>query len=166
MLINQLSPTPNSKRKTKRIGRGIGSGYGKTATKGHKGQWARSGGGVRVGFEGGQIPLTRRLPKHGFTNSWAKEYSCVNVSSLANLKAGTEVTAELLLEMGIISKIQQYGLKILGNGEIKVALTVKAAAFTKQAEEKITKAGGKAIKIVATPKAEVAKAESKVKVKK
>ena len=166
MLINQLSPTPNSKRKTKRIGRGIGSGYGKTATKGHKGQWARSGGGVRVGFEGGQIPLTRRLPKHGFTNSWAKEYSCVNVSSLANLKAGTEVTAEFLLEKGIISKIEQYGLKILGNGELKVALTVKAAAFTKQAEEKITKAGGKAVKLVATPNEDKAKKVSKTKAKK
>jgi len=143
MLINQLSPTPNSKRKTKRIGRGIGSGFGKTATKGHKGQWARSGGGVRIGFEGGQMPLTRRLPKHGFTNSWAKEYTTVNVSTLNNLKAGTVVTAEKLLELGIISKIEQYGLKILGNGELSVALTVKASAFTKQAAEKIIKAGGK-----------------------
>ena len=141
MLINQLSPTPNSKRQTKRIGRGIGSGTGKTATKGHKGQWARSGGGVRVGFEGGQMPLTRRLPKHGFTNSWAKEYTCVNVGALNSLKG--IVTAELLLEKGIISKIAPYGLKILGNGELKVALTVKANAYTKQAKEKIVKAGGK-----------------------
>lgn len=143
MLINQLSPTPNSKRDTKRIGRGIGSGHGKTATKGHKGQWARSGGGVRVGFEGGQMPLTRRLPKHGFTNNWAKEYSCVNVEDLAAFKAGTVVNAELLLEKGILSKVENYGLKVLGHGELKVALTVQAAAFTKQAAEKITKAGGK-----------------------
>jgi len=142
MLINQLSPTPNSKRKTKRIGRGIGSGHGKTSTKGHKGQWARSGGGVRVGFEGGQMPLIRRLPKHGFTNSWAKEYTCVNISQLSEFKAGATVNAEILLGMGIISKIEPYGLKILGNGEVKVALNVTAAAFTKSAEEKITKAGG------------------------
>jgi len=144
MLINELNPSANSKRPAKRLGRGIGSGLGKTAGKGHKGQWARSGGGVPVGFEGGQMPLTRRLPKHGFTNNFSKEYSCVNVGDLANFKAGTVVTAELLLEKGILSKIQEYGLKVLGNGEIKVALTVRAAAFTKQASEKITKAGGKA----------------------
>ena len=160
MLINQLSPTPNSKRNTKRIGRGIGSGMGKTSTKGHKGQWARSGGGVRVGFEGGQMPLTRRLPKHGFTNNWAKEYTCVNVGLLNDFKANTVVTAELLLEKGIISKIQNYGLKILGDGELKVALTVSAAAFTKGAEVKIKKAGGKVEKIVAT-KDESSKAELK-----
>ena len=145
MLINQLNPTPNSKQKTKRIGRGIGSGMGKTSTKGHKGQWARSGGGVRVGFEGGQMPLTRRLPKHGFTNNWAKEYTCVNVGLLAGFKAGTTVTAELLLEKGIISKIEPYGLKILGDGELKTALTVRAAAFTKGAKDKITKAGGSVV---------------------
>ena len=132
-------------RPTKRIGRGIGSGTGKTATKGHKGQWARSGGGVRIGFEGGQMPLTRRLPKHGFTNSWAKEYTCVNVCDLNSLKG--IVTAEVLLEKGIISKIQPYGLKVLGNGELKVALTIKAAAFTKGAEEKIKKVGGKVEKV-------------------
>lgn len=144
MLINQLQPTPNSKREGKRLGRGIGSGLGKTSGKGHKGQWARSGGGVPVWFEGGQMPLTRRLPKHGFTNNFSKEYSCVNVDDLGVFKTGTVITAELLLEKGILSKIEAYGLKVLGNGEIKVALTVKAAAFTKSAAEKIKKAGGKA----------------------
>lgn len=144
MLINEIQPTPNSKRERKRIGRGIGSGLGKTAGKGHKGQWARSGGGVAVGFEGGQMPLTRRLPKHGFTNNFAKVYSCVNVNDLAKFKAGTVVTAEVLLQNGILSKIEEYGLKVLGDGELKVALTVKAAAFTKSAAEKIKKAGGKA----------------------
>ena len=144
MLINELNPTPNSKREGKRLGRGIGSGLGKTAGKGHKGQWARSGGGVPVWFEGGQMPLTRRLPKHGFTNNFSKVYSCVNVSDLARFKAGTVVTAELLRENGVLSKIEEYGLKVLGDGELKVALTVKASAFTKTAMQKITKAGGKA----------------------
>jgi len=144
MQIHELQPTPNSKRPAKRLGRGIGSGLGKTSGKGHKGQWARSGGGVPVGFEGGQMPLTRRLPKHGFTNAFKKVYSCVNVDDLARFKAGTVVTAELLLKEGILSKIEEYGLKVLGQGELKVALTVKAKAFTKGAEEKIKKAGGKA----------------------
>ena len=143
MLINELQPTPNSKRKGKRLGRGIGSGLGKTSGKGHKGQWARSGGGVPVGFEGGQMPLTRRLPKHGFTNNFSKTYNCVNVGDLAGFKAGTVITAEFLLEKGVLSKIEDYGLKILGDGELKVALTVKASAFTKSAIEKITKPGGK-----------------------
>ena len=143
MQIHELSPHPKSKRKPKRIGRGIGSGHGKTATKGHKGQWARSGGGVPIGFEGGQMPLIRRLPKRGFTNNFAKEYSTVNVADLAGLKAGTVVNAQVLLEKGIISKIEPYGLKILGDGEIKSALTVQAAKFTKSAEAKIKKAGGK-----------------------
>ena len=144
MLINELQPTPNSKRDAKRLGRGIGSGLGKTSGKGHKGQWARSGGGVPVGFEGGQMPLHRRLPKHGFTNNFTKVYSCINVSDLAKFKAGTVITAEFLLENGVLSKIEDYGLKVLGNGELKVALTVKASAFTKGAMEKIKKAGGKA----------------------
>ena len=144
MLINELNPTPNSKRPAKRLGRGIGSGLGKTSGKGQKGQLARSGGGIPVGFEGGQMPLIRRLPKRGFTNkSFSKVYSCVNVGDLARFKAGTVVTAELLLKDGVLSKIEEYGLKVLGDGEIKVALTVKAAAFTKAAEEKIKKAGGK-----------------------
>jgi len=146
MQIHELSPHPKAKRPAKRLGRGIGSGLGKTSGKGHKGQWARSGGGVPVGFEGGQMPLTRRLPKYGFTNSFAKEYSCINVGALNGFKAGTTITAELLKEKGILAKIEKYGLKVLGNGELKVALTVKAAAFTKGAEDKIVKAGGKAEK--------------------
>ena len=148
MQIHELSPHPKAKRPAKRLGRGIGSGLGKTSGKGHKGQWARSGGGVPVWFEGGQMPLTRRLPKHGFTNRFTKEYSCVNVGSLNDFKSGTIITAELLKEKGVLSKIEQYGLKVLGNGELKVALTVKAAAFTKQAKEKIEKAGGKAEVVV------------------
>jgi large subunit ribosomal protein L15 len=129
------------------LGRGTGSGIGKTSGKGQKGQWSRSGGSVRPGFEGGQMPLHRRLPKRGFTNNFAKEYSCVNVGRLNEFKKGDVITAELLLENGILSKIEPYGLKILGDGELKIALTVRAAVFTKGAEEKITKAGGKAEKI-------------------
>jgi len=150
MQLHELSPHPKAKRQTKRLGRGIGSGHGKTSTKGHKGQWARSGGGVRVGFEGGQTRLLRRLPKLGFTNNFTKEYSCVNVSDLAKFKAGTAITAEFLLIEGVLSKIEPYGLKVLGNGELKVKLDVHAAAFTKQAKEKIEKAGGKAIIIANT----------------
>lgn len=145
MLINELSPTPNSKRTGKRLGRGIGSGLGKTGGRGGKGQTARSGNGkTSVGFEGGQTRLSRRLPKLGFTNNFSKSYSCVNVGDLNEFKAGTIVTAELLLEKGILSKIEDYGLKILGDGELKVALTVRAAAFTKSAAKLIAKAGGKA----------------------
>lgn len=145
MQIHELSPAPGAKRKRKQLGRGIGSGKGKTAGKGHKGQWARSGGGVRPGFEGGQMPLLRRLPKRGFTNVFAKEYSTINVGDLNKFKKGTEITAEFLLDFGALSKIEPYGLKVLGNGELTVALTVKAKKFTKQAMEKIEKAGGKAI---------------------
>jgi len=144
MQIHELSPHPKAKREPKRLGRGIGSGHGKTSGKGHKGQWARSGGGVRAGFEGGQIPLVRRLPKRGFTNNFEKQYSCINVGDLNNFKAGTIVSAELLKEKGVLAKIEPYGLKILGNGELKVALTIQAAAFTKGAQDKIKKAGGKA----------------------
>lgn len=142
MQIHELSPHPKAKTKAKRVGRGIGSGLGKTSGKGNKGQWARSGGGVRVGFEGGQMPLIRRIPKRGFTNNFAKEYSVVNVSDLGSFKPKTVITAEFLLSEGVLSKIGPYGLKVLGNGELKVALTVKAKAFTKGAIEKITKAGG------------------------
>ena len=144
MQLHELSPHPKSKRPAKRLGRGIGSGLGKTSGKGHKSQWARSGGGVPVGFEGGQMPLTRRLPKHGFTNNFTKVYSCVNVDAFNVFKKGDVVTANVLLEKGILSKIEPYGLKVLGNGELKVAITVQAKAFTKGAMEKITKAGGKA----------------------
>ena len=147
MQIHELSPHPKAKRPARRLGRGMGSGLGKTSGKGQKGQWARSGGGVRAGFEGGQMPLHRRLPKRGFTNVFRKEYSCVNVGTLNGFKAGTVISAEMLKENGILSKIEPYGLKVLGNGELTVALTVKAAAFTKGAEEKITKAGGKAEKL-------------------
>lgn len=143
MKIHELSPAPNSKKASKRVGRGIGSGTGKTSTKGHKGQWARSGGGVRPGFEGGQMPLTRRLPKRGFKNHFRKEYMLINVNTLELLDNGTVVNAELLLDMGLISKIEAYGLKVLGNGELTKNLTVQAAKISKSAEEKILKAGGK-----------------------
>jgi large subunit ribosomal protein L15 len=142
MQIHELSPHPKAKRPARRVGRGIGSGIGKTSGKGQKGQWSRSGGGVRPGFEGGQMPLSRRLPKRGFTNNFAKEYSCVNVGKLDIFQKGEIVTAELLKERGILSKIEPYGLKVLGDGELKVAITVKAAAFTKGAAEKIKKVGG------------------------
>ncbi len=143
MKLYELSPAEGSKKEPKRKGRGHATGNGKTAGKGHKGQNARSGGGVRPGFEGGQIPLYRRLPKRGFTNIFAKEYVSINVEELNRFEANTEVTAELLKETGVISKICD-GVVILGRGEIEKALTVKAARFTKTAEEKITKAGGKA----------------------
>ena len=142
MKLHTIAPAPNSKTSAKRLGRGIGSGLGKTSGKGHKGQWARSGGGVRIGFEGGQMPITRRLPKRGFTNIYKKEYSIVNVGSLEQFDNGTVVTAELLLETGILSKIENYGLKVLGNGELTKKLTVKANKFTESAKEAIEKAGG------------------------
>jgi len=145
MLINELKPAQGARTREKRLGRGIGSGVGKTSGKGHKGQNARSGGGVRPGFEGGQTGMLRRLPKRGFTNNFRKEYSTVNVGDLAEFKKGTEINAEFLLNCGILSKIEEYGLKILGDGELNVALTVKAAKFTKNAKEKIEKAGGRAI---------------------
>jgi len=144
MQLHELSPHPKAKRPAKRLGRGIGSGLGKTSGKGHKGQWARSGGGVPVGFEGGQMPLTRRLPKRGFTNNFAREYSCINLGALNTFKKGEVVTAELLKERGVLSKIEPYGLKVLGDGELNIALTVRAAAFTAGAKQKIEKAGGKA----------------------
>ena len=143
MKLHELSPAPGSTREVKRVGRGHGSGNGKTAGKGHKGQNARSGGGVRIGFEGGQMPLTRRIPKRGFNNIFAKEYATVNVSALNRFKDGTEVDAELLKAAGVIKKSLD-GVKILGDGELTTKLTVKAAKFTKRAAEKIEKAGGKA----------------------
>ncbi|MDR3294029.1 MAG: 50S ribosomal protein L15 [Clostridiales bacterium] len=144
MDIQTLTPAPGAKSKTKRIGRGIGSGMGKTSTKGHKGQWARSGGGVRPGFEGGQMPLTRRLPKRGFTNIYKKEYTVINISSLEIFENGAVVTAEALLDAGIVKKIEAYGIKVLGNGELTKKLTVEAKKFSKSAVEIIEKAGGKA----------------------
>lgn len=144
MKIHQLAPAPNSKKSPKRLGRGIGSGIGKTSGKGHKGQNARSGGGVRPGFEGGQMPLIRRLPRRGFNNyEFRKNYTIINVSDLNGLKDNAVVTAELLKEEGIIKKVAPYGIKVLGNGKLEKALTVKANKFTNSAVEKITKAGGK-----------------------
>lgn len=143
MKIHTLAPVEGAAKASKRIGRGIGSGHGKTSTKGHKGQWARSGGGVRPGFEGGQMPITRRLPKRGFKNAiFKREYTAINVEALNAFDNDTVVTAELLLEVGIVGKIEEYGLKILGNGELTKKLTVKAQKFTQAAEEKIKNAGG------------------------
>ena len=142
MNIQSLSPAPNSTFSEKRLGRGTGSGHGKTAGKGHKGQNARSGGGVRPGFEGGQMPLIRRLPKRGFTNNWKKVYTTINVSELNKLEPNTIVTAEMLKATGKISKIGEYGLKVIGNGEITIPLTVKANKFSESAIQKIQKAGG------------------------
>ncbi len=139
-----MAPPEGAKTESKRLGRGIGSGKGKTSGKGHKGQWARSGGGVRPGFEGGQMPLIRRVPKRGFTNIFAKEYSIVNVKDLERFEDGTVVNAELLLKVGVLSKVENYGLKVLGNGTLTKKLTVQAKKFTKSAAEIIEKAGGKA----------------------
>lgn len=144
MKLNNMAPAPGAKTQSKRLGRGIGSGLGKTSGKGHKGQWARSGGGVRPGFEGGQMPLVRRIPKRGFNNIYKKEYSIINVSDLEKFENGTVVTAELLLETGVLSKVEPYGLKVLGNGTLTKKLEVKANKFTKSAAEIIEKAGGKA----------------------
>ena len=141
MRLDELQPAEGSKFAPKRVGRGIGSGTGKTSGKGHKGQNARSGGGVRPGFEGGQMPLYRRLPKRGFNNIFAKQYVTINVSDLERFENGTEVTAELLKETGVVSKVMD-GIKILGRGELTKKLTVKAAKFTASASEKIEKAGG------------------------
>lgn len=142
MKLHDMQPAPGSVTKSKRLGRGTGSGLGKTAGKGHKGQNARSGGGVRPGFEGGQMPLIRRLPKRGFTNNWKKVYTTINVSDLERLENGTVVTAELLKSKGMIAKIEAYGLKVLGNGNLTKQLTVKAAKFTQSAVDKISAAGG------------------------
>ena len=144
MKLNNMAPAEGAKTPSKRLGRGIGSGLGKTWGKGHKGQWARSGGGVRPGFEGGQMPLVRRIPKRGFNNVFKKEYSIVNVSALEQFDNGTVVTADLLLEKGVLSKVEPYGLKVLGNGTLTKKLEVKANKFTKSAAEIIEKAGGKA----------------------
>ncbi len=142
MNLHELSPAPGSNTKAYRKGRGAGSGNGKTAGRGHKGQWARSGGGVRVGFEGGQMPLARRLPKRGFHNIFAKPLEAVNVSALEKFEDGAEVDAQAMLDAGVLSKCQ-YGVKILGNGEITKKLIVKASAFSASAKEKIVAAGGK-----------------------
>lgn len=144
MKLHELSPAPGSNQEPKRKGRGIGTGNGKTAGRGHKGQWARSGGGVRPGFEGGQMPLVRRLPKRGFNNKvFAKHYAEVNVAALNAFEDGETICVVAMLEKGLIGKACD-GVKVLGNGELKKKLTVKAAGFSKSAKEKIEAAGGKA----------------------
>lgn len=143
MKLHELKPAPGSRPKPTRKGQGLGSGLGKTAGRGHKGQNARSGGGVRPGFEGGQMPLQRRMPKRGFYNKFSKEIIAVNVTTLNRFADGTTVTPETLLEARVIKKVGD-GVKILGNGTLEKSLTVCAQAFSKSAEEKIVAAGGKA----------------------
>lgn len=143
MNLHDLAPVEGSTHVSKRIGRGHGSGWGKTAGKGHKGQNARSGGGVRPGFEGGQTRLARRIPKRGFNNIFAAKYTAINVSDLEKFVDGTVVDTELLIAAGIV-KNGGNGIKVLGNGELTKKLTVKAAAYSASAKEKIEKAGGEA----------------------
>ena len=141
MKLNELKPVEGARHYKKRVGRGSGSGMGKTATRGHKGQNARSGGGVRPAFEGGQTPLFKRLPKRGFTNINRIDYAVINVEDLNCFEAGTVVDTELLQAKGLVKK-EYEGVKVLGNGELNVALTVKAKKFSKSASEKISAAGG------------------------
>ncbi|KOO40886.1 50S ribosomal protein L15 [Priestia koreensis] len=141
MKLHELQPAEGSRKTRNRVGRGIGSGNGKTAGKGHKGQNARSGGGVRLGFEGGQTPLFRRLPKRGFTNINRKEFAIVNLDALNRFEDGTEVTPELLVETGLVSNVKS-GVKILGQGSLNKKLTIKAAKFSSTAKEAIEAAGG------------------------
>ena len=143
MRIHELKKPEGSTKAPKRIGRGQGTGQGTTAGRGMNGQNSRSGGGVRLGFEGGQMPLYRRLPKRGFNNKWAKEYAEVNVKDLNKFEDGATVDAAALIEAGIVKKALD-GVKVLGNGELEKKLTVKAVKFSKSAAEKIEKAGGKA----------------------
>ena len=144
MKMENLKPAQGAKTKKVRVGRGIGSGIGKTSGRGHKGQWARSGGGVKPGFEGGNIPMIRKLPIRGFNNyNFRKNYAIVNVGDLEIFEPNTVITEELLYETRVVGKRQPYGLKVLGNGEITKPLTIKAKKATKAAIEKIEKAGGK-----------------------
>ena len=143
MKLHELSPAQGSAKSRYRKGRGPGSGNGKTAGRGHKGQNARSGGGVRPGFEGGQLPIYRRLPKRGFNNHFAKEYAIINVGKLNEFDEGSVINVQTLLECGILNKALD-GLKVLGNGELTKKLTVEAAIFSATAKEKIEAAGGKA----------------------
>ena len=143
MNLHELSPAPGSNKPAYRKGRGAGSGNGKTGGRGHKGQKARSGGKVRIGFEGGQMPLARRVPKRGFNNIFAKRLEAINVSALEKFEDGATVTVKDLLDSGILSKCE-YGVKILGNGSLTKKLTVQATAFSASAKEKIEAAGGKA----------------------
>ena len=142
MRLHELKAPPGANKRIKRVGRGTGSGHGKTSTRGHKGQKARSGGGVRLGFEGGQMPLQRRLPKRGFTNIFKKEFAIVNVRDLNRFPDGTEVTPELLLESGLIKKIKD-GVKILGEGDLERTLVVRAHKVSQQAADKIAARGGR-----------------------
>lgn len=145
MKLHELKPDKGSRKRRKIVGRGAGSGHGKTSCRGHNGQNSRAGGGVRPGFEGGQMPLARRLPKYGFTNIFRKVYDIVNLSDLERIGAEGEVTVETLVAKGVVKG--KHKLKILGNGDITKALTVKASKFSKTAAEKIEKAGGKALVI-------------------
>jgi large subunit ribosomal protein L15 len=140
MKLSDLAPEPGSRKKRKRVGRGPGSGHGKTSCKGHKGQNARSGGGVKPGFEGGQMPLQRRLPKRGFTNIFAKKYSIINVGSLEKISEST-ITPDILVQEGLIKNTKDM-IKVLGNGEVTKAFTIQAHAFSASAKEKISKAKG------------------------
>jgi len=142
MNLHDLTPPNGAKKRRKRIGRGPGSGHGKTATKGHKGLLARSGGGKRPGFEGGQMPLIRRLPKFGFSNPFRTEYAIVNVKSFANWRAGDTITPQGLVEAGMVKR-SRLPVKILGGGELKKAFVVQAHKFSKSAEAKILAAGGR-----------------------
>ncbi|WP_209125331.1 50S ribosomal protein L15 [Alkalihalobacillus sp. BA299] len=142
MKLHELKPAEGSRKVRNRVGRGIGTGNGKTSGRGHKGQNARSGGGVRPGFEGGQNPIFRRLPKRGFTNPTRKEFAIVNLDTLNRFDAGTEVTPELLIETGVVKNVKD-GIKILGNGKLEKQLTVKAHKFSATAVEAIEAAGGK-----------------------
>ena len=142
MKLHELKPAAGSRKAPKRIGRGTGSGLGRNAGKGEKGQNARSGGGVRPGFEGGQMPLYRRLPKRGVKNPFSKEFVCINLDRLNIFENGTEITPEVLLERRVVSKVLD-GVKILGNGTLEKSLTVKGCKFSKSAIEKIEAAGGK-----------------------
>jgi len=143
MKLNELSPAMGSTHEAKRKGRGHATGNGKTAGRGHKGQKARSGGGVRIGFEGGQMPLARRIPKRGFNNIFAKPLEAINVSALEKFDNGAVVDAKTLLDTGVLSKCE-YGFKVLGNGSLSKSITVKASAFSESAKAKIEAAGGKA----------------------
>lgn len=143
MRIEDLKPADGCRKRNKRVGRGIGSGHGKTSCKGHKGQKARAGSGKGAGFEGGQMPLQRRIPKRGFTNHFAKEYAVINLRDLARIEDSDIITPELLVERGVVRQIKD-GIKILGAGEIKRPVTIKAKMFSAAAAAKIAAAGGKA----------------------
>ncbi|MBQ8791399.1 MAG: 50S ribosomal protein L15 [Ruminiclostridium sp.] len=144
MKLHELYPAAGATKEVKRIGRGHGSGHGKTAGKGHKGQWARSGGGVRPGFEGGQTSLARRMPKRGFNNIFATEYTVINVADLeARFENGAVIDLEAMIDAGLVTKVLD-GVKVLGNGELTKSFTVKAAKFSATAQSKIEAAGGKA----------------------